>query len=40
VEPNAEERKRPWPLLVAMYSGYAQYEKKTSREISVVILHP
>jgi len=39
-ETDAEERKRLWPLLVAMYSGYAGYQKKTSREIPVVILHP
>ena len=34
------ERERLWPLPVAMYSGYAEYQKKTSREIRVVILQP
>ncbi len=28
------------PLLVAMYPSYAEYQKKTTREIPVVILHP
>jgi F420H(2)-dependent quinone reductase len=37
---DAEERNRLWPLLVDMYSGYAEYQKKTTREIPVVILHP
>ena len=37
---DAEERARLWPLLVDMYGGYAEYQKKTTREIPVVILHP
>lgn len=37
---NAEERARFWPRLIAMYSGYAEYQKKTTREIPVVILSP
>lgn len=37
---DAEEYKRLWPLLVAMYGGYAEYKKKTEREIPVVILQP
>jgi len=37
---DAEERKRLWPLLVAMYAGYAEYQKKTTREIPLVILSP
>jgi F420H(2)-dependent quinone reductase len=37
---DEEERKRLWPLLVAMYAGYAGYQKKTDREIPVVILKP
>ena len=37
---DAEERKRLWPLLIAMYADYAEYQKKTTREIPVVILHP
>ena len=35
---DAEERNRLWPLLVDMYSDYAEYQKKTTREIPVVIL--
>ena len=37
---DEQERARLWPLLVDMYPSYAQYEKKTTREIPVVILHP
>ena len=37
---DAEERKRLWPLLVAMYAGYAGNQKKTAREIPLVILSP
>lgn len=37
---DEEERERLWPLLVSMYSGYAGYQKKTAREIPVVILKP
>ena len=34
---NAEERADLWPKAVAAYSGYAAYQKKTTREIPVVI---
>jgi F420H(2)-dependent quinone reductase len=37
---DADEHNRLWPLLVDMYSGYAEYQKKTTREIPVVILQP
>ena len=37
---DAEERKRLWPLLVAMYARYAGNQKKTAREIPLVILSP
>ena len=37
---NPEERAHFWPLLVNMYPGYAEYEKKTTREIPVVIVSP
>ena len=37
---TTEERDRLWPLLVAMYADYAAYQKKTRREIPVVLLHP
>ena len=32
--------KLPVPLAVQMYSGYDDYQAKTSREIPVVILAP
>jgi F420H(2)-dependent quinone reductase len=34
----AEERRELWPRLVDLYSGYAEYQKSTSREIPVVVL--
>ena len=34
----AEERARLWPLLVEMYPGYGDYQKRTKRQIPVVIL--
>ncbi len=37
---NAEERKRLWPKVVAAYGGYAEYQKKTEREIPLVVLEP
>ncbi len=37
---DPQERQRLWPLLVNMYPAYAQYQKKTAREIPVVILQP
>ena len=33
-----EERKRLWPKAVDAYSGYAGYQKRTDREIPLVIL--
>ena len=33
-----EERAQLWPRLVAVYAPYADYQKRTSREIPVVIL--
>ena len=35
-----EERARLWPRVVEGYSGYAAYQKKTAREIPLVILEP
>jgi deazaflavin-dependent oxidoreductase (nitroreductase family) len=35
-----EEHARLWPLVVQMYSGYADYQKETKRTIPVVILRP
>ncbi|MEN9620927.1 MAG: hypothetical protein RL499_1120 [Actinomycetota bacterium] len=37
---DATERARLWPLAVRSYRGYAAYQRKTSREIPVVILEP
>jgi len=37
---DAEERERLWPLLVAMYASYDAYQKKTTREIPVILLYP
>jgi deazaflavin-dependent oxidoreductase (nitroreductase family) len=35
-----EERERLWPMAVEVYSGYAGYQERTSREIPLVILEP
>ena len=35
-----DERTRLWPLAVRAYRGYAAYQRKTAREIPVVILEP
>ena len=37
---TTEERDRLWPMLVEMYGPYASYQRKTSREIPVVLLEP
>ncbi|HXU39496.1 MAG TPA: nitroreductase family deazaflavin-dependent oxidoreductase [Blastocatellia bacterium] len=37
---SAEEKRRLWPSLVAMYPGYEKYQEITNRDIPVVILHP
>ena len=37
---NAEERERLWPKVVEIYRGYAAYQKRTKREIPLVILRP
>ena len=37
---EGEEKQGLWKRLVAAYPGYANYQKKTDREIPVVILHP
>jgi len=37
---SPEETKQYWPRLVAMYSPYESYQKKTSRVIPVVELTP
>ena len=37
---TAEERARLWPLITQRYSGYADYQKRATREIPVVLLEP
>jgi deazaflavin-dependent oxidoreductase (nitroreductase family) len=37
---NAEERARLWPLVTADHTNYAGYQKKTDREIPLVLLEP
>lgn len=36
----AEERTRLWPRIVGMYAGYERYQRRTSRQIPVVLLRP
>jgi F420H(2)-dependent quinone reductase len=35
-----KERSRLWPKVVALYRGYEQYQRRTSRRIPLVILEP
>jgi F420H(2)-dependent quinone reductase len=37
---TAEERARLWPKVVEMYRGYRHYQRRTEREIPLVILEP
>ncbi|MEX1071569.1 MAG: nitroreductase family deazaflavin-dependent oxidoreductase [Anaerolineales bacterium] len=37
---NPELRSKLWAQLVSMSPGYGSYEKRTTREIPVVLLHP
>jgi F420H(2)-dependent quinone reductase len=37
---TAEERARLWPKVVGMYRGYRHYQRRTEREIPLVILEP
>lgn len=37
---SPEERERLWVGITATYSGYARYQKKTTRQIPVLILTP
>jgi F420H(2)-dependent quinone reductase len=37
---DAEERARLWPLVLQTYKGYADYQKRTAREIPLVVLEP
>ena len=37
---TADERGRLWPLLVDLYPDYDTYQRRTDREIPVVVLEP
>jgi deazaflavin-dependent oxidoreductase (nitroreductase family) len=37
---SAEEKARLWPEIIAAYRGYEQYQRKTRRDIPVVICEP
>jgi deazaflavin-dependent oxidoreductase (nitroreductase family) len=37
---DADEKARLWPQIVEMYSSYADYQRRTSRDIPVVLLRP
>jgi deazaflavin-dependent oxidoreductase (nitroreductase family) len=37
---DPEERARLWPLVLKTYGGYADYQKRTERQIPLVVLEP
>jgi deazaflavin-dependent oxidoreductase (nitroreductase family) len=37
---SAEERTRLWPVITRDHANYAGYQRKTQREIPLVLLHP
>ena len=37
---DPDERSRLWPVAVAAYGGYADYQRRAEREIPLVILEP
>ncbi len=37
---SPEERARMWPVITAKYRNYAGYQKRTTREIPLVLLEP
>ena len=37
---DADERARLWPQITAKYSNYAGYQRRTQREIPLVVLEP
>src|ERR1700722_12807131 len=37
---NPEDRARLWPLITADHTNYAGYQRKTKREIPLVLLRP
>ncbi len=38
-EATADEHARLWPVITATHAGYAEYARRTTRPIPVVILH-
>ena len=39
-EARGDEKRRLWARLVEMYPPYESYQRRTEREIPVVVLHP
>lgn len=37
---TSEERTRLWPQVTSVYKNYAEYQRKTVREIPLVLLEP
>jgi deazaflavin-dependent oxidoreductase (nitroreductase family) len=37
---SSEEKAELWPLVIAQYKGYAGYQKRTDRDIPLLILEP
>jgi deazaflavin-dependent oxidoreductase (nitroreductase family) len=37
---SSEEKERLWPDVVKKYRGYGQYQKRTTRDIPLVIIEP
>jgi hypothetical protein len=37
---TAEERARMWPVITGKHKNYAGYQKRTDREIPLVLLDP
>jgi deazaflavin-dependent oxidoreductase (nitroreductase family) len=37
---SPQERERLWPMVVRAYRGYREYQRRTDREIPLVILEP
>ncbi|HEY7973751.1 MAG TPA: nitroreductase/quinone reductase family protein, partial [Ktedonobacterales bacterium] len=40
VRATPEEKARLWPRVVEMYAGYADYQRRTARDIPLVMLQP
>ena len=37
---DADERARMWPKITAVYENYAAYQRRTQREIPLVVIEP